>query len=167
MSTHQTVPSFLLALTTPIGRLEIASDGEAITRLTRESDGRLPHDDLEPRVNDVLHEAAAQIDEYFSGDRRTFTLPFTPMGTRFQQAVWKALEDVPYGTTTTYSALSHAATGRRASRAAGQAVAANSLLLLIPTHRVVSRSGGVQGYSGTDGAEAKSWLLDHEKSIGG
>lgn len=164
MSTGTPHTPFLLALPTPVGRLEITSDGHAVTGVTREKGGELPHDGLRPRLDDVLHETAAQIDEYFSGDRQAFTVPISARATRYQTAVWEKLRAVSYGSTVTYGDLACAVTGRRAGRAAGRAVAASPILLLIPTHRVVSSRGSVTGYSGTDGNAAKEWLLNHEKA---
>lgn len=156
------IPEYLAVMSSPIGRLELTSDGQTVTSLTIEDDAALPHDDLPRRSGDVLDEAAAQLCEYFDGARRDFTVPFAAHGTPFQRAVWDGLALVPYGSVISYAALGSNAVGSRGGRAVGRAVASNPVPLLIPSHRVVSTSGKLTGYSGSQGVKIKKWLLDHE-----
>ncbi|WP_462187906.1 methylated-DNA--[protein]-cysteine S-methyltransferase, partial [Frankia sp. CcWB2] len=83
-------------------------------------------------------EAARQIEEYFAGERRVFELEFLTHGTAFQERVWRALETIPYGTTTSYGRLAERTGAARGDvRAVGAAVGANPLLLVRPCHRVI------------------------------
>lgn len=158
------IPEYLAVVPSPIGRLELLSDDDTVTRLVIEDDGSLPHDDLPRRTNAVLDEAAAQLCEYFDGTRREFTVPVTATGTAFQRAIWDGLSLVPYGSVISYAVLGSTAVGTRGGRAVGRAVAANPLPLLIPSHRVVSARGGVTGFSGKRGLAIKRWLLEHERA---
>ncbi len=102
-----------------------------------------------------------EIDEYFAGRRRKFTIRLAPAGTPFQQAIWQALRQIPYGRTVTYGEVA-AATGKpTASRAVGRANATNPICLLIPCHRVIGSDGSLTGYA--FGEDVKWALLEHEK----
>ncbi|HXH34650.1 MAG TPA: methylated-DNA--[protein]-cysteine S-methyltransferase [Plantibacter sp.] len=151
-----------LRMPTPLGRLELHSIAGAVSAVRFEQDGRLPSDDCDERPNSILLDAAEQLDEYFSGSRRCFELPLVATGTPFQHAVWTALGDVGFGTAIGYGALARAAGAPGGGRAAGQAVRANTLALLVPCHRVLGSGGFVTGYSGGEGPSTKRWLLDHE-----
>ncbi|MCI5904791.1 MAG: methylated-DNA--[protein]-cysteine S-methyltransferase [Oscillospiraceae bacterium] len=111
--------------------------------------------------SDLLYEAHKQLGEYFCGTRKIFDLPLSCEGTPFRQAVWKELHNIPYGETRSYADIA-AAIGKPSSvRAVGQANAANPLLIIIPCHRVIRKSGADGGY--VCGAEAKRLLLELEK----
>ena len=102
--------------------------------------------------------AAAQLEEYLAGERRTFALALAPAcGTRFQRRVWALLEAIPYGTTTTYGALAAKLGVPRALRAVGAANGRNPLSIVRPCHRVVGAGGALTGYGG--GLPAKQALL--------
>ncbi|HEX7049748.1 MAG TPA: methylated-DNA--[protein]-cysteine S-methyltransferase [Longimicrobiales bacterium] len=106
---------------------------------------------------------AAQLDEYFRGERRAFDLPLRPRGTPFQQRVWRALLDIPYGATISYGALA-ARVGRPGSaRAVGRANGTNPIPIIIPCHRVVGADGALTGYGG--GIERKQRLLALEGAL--
>ncbi len=106
---------------------------------------------------DVLAEAKRQLQAYFTGELKCFELPFAPMGTPFQQKVWRGLRDIPYGTTVSYGAL--AAKLGTGPRAVARACANNPLAIFIPCHRVVGTMGALTGYSGGQGVETKRALL--------
>lgn len=109
----------------------------------------------------VLHRAAAQLGEYFAGRRRTFDLPLAAEGTPFQQAVWRALEKIPYGEIRTYGEIARAVGNPAACRAVGMANHRNPLPVVIPCHRVVGADGRLTGYGG--GLEIKRLLLELER----
>ena len=109
----------------------------------------------------VLARAAAQLTEYFAGERRDFDLPLAPSGTEFQRAVWRALADIPFGATCSYGDLARAVGRPSASRAVGAANGKNPIAILLPCHRVIGASGELTGYGG--GLPMKRWLLDHER----
>lgn len=109
----------------------------------------------------VLDAACAQLLAYASGRRTSFDLPLAPVGTVFQQTVWAALREIPYGAVTTYGTIARELGAPRAAQAVGRAVGANPLSLVVPCHRVVSGSGGLTGYAG--GLDVKEQLLDLER----
>ncbi|OFM04224.1 cysteine methyltransferase [Corynebacterium sp. HMSC06D04] len=106
----------------------------------------------------VLTLAAAQLDEYFAGARRTFSVPIDESLTSgFRQRVQRLLTDIPYGATTTYAQLADAAANPKAVRAVGSACARNPVPIIVPCHRVLRSDGSLGGYRG--GVEAKEMLL--------
>jgi len=116
------------------------------------------------RRDDAMFAAAvAQLDEYFAGRRTGFDLPLAPAGTGFQQRVWHALCEIPYGDTTSYGALARQLGSPDASRAVGLANGRNPIAIVIPCHRVIGADGSLTGYGG--GLDRKRWLLDHEREV--
>lgn len=105
----------------------------------------------------VLGRAAGQLEEYFSARRREFQLPLDLRGTPFQQKVWNALLEIPYGETRSYAALARSIGEPKAFRAVGAANGANPVAIVVPCHRVVSSGGGLGGYGG--GVSLKKRLL--------
>lgn len=112
----------------------------------------------------LLQQAARQLTEYFAGQRRTFDLPLDlSTGTPFQQAVWRALLDVPFGQTCSYGKVSTTIGKPTAVRAVGGAIGRNPLSIVVPCHRVIGASGALTGYSG--GMDRKVALLTLEGSL--
>lgn len=121
-------------------------------------------DRLHARVvpDDEPNEAAlTQLRDYLRGARQTFSLSLDLRGTPFQVAVWRAVQEIPYGALDTYAEIARAVGHPTATRAVGQAVGANPLALVIPCHRVVGSSGSLTGYRG--GLPLKERLLALEK----
>jgi methylated-DNA-[protein]-cysteine S-methyltransferase len=111
----------------------------------------------------VLRRAGRELTAYFSGRRRSFTIPLDLSGLPpFTARVLEVLRTVPYGATVTYGELAARAGSPRAARAVGRAVAANPLAIVIPCHRVVAAGGRPGGYSGGGGLATKQWLLTRE-----
>ena len=153
-------------LATPIGALRLYADANTLIRLHRSTPegppGPTPPGGPAPaREPAVLTRACEQLREYFAGERRTFTIPVAPRGTAFQELVWRALAEIPYGETWSYGKLARAIGRPAASRAVGAANGKNPIALLVPCHRVIATSGALSGYAG--GTDAKRWLLDHER----
>lgn len=146
----------------PIGRLELVSDGKALTSLTIERDGKLPFDAFAENGNRVLDRAAKQLDEYFAGRRRSFSLPLAARGTVFQLAIWDQLRALEWGEVTSYGELGLGTGRATAGRAVGGAIGANPIPIIVPCHRVLGSDGRVTGYSGGNGIPTKLWLLEHE-----
>jgi methylated-DNA-[protein]-cysteine S-methyltransferase len=117
------------------------------------------------RDDDALAPAATQLAEYFAGERTRFELALAPHGTPFQQKVWLALRDIPYGRTTTYGAIAADLGQPTASRAVGLANGRNPLAVIVPCHRVIGASGALTGFGGS--LPRKRWLLEHERRVGG
>lgn len=104
---------------------------------------------------------ATQIQEYLTGQRQKFTLPLDITGTSFQESVWQALLQIPYGQTTDYTQIAQTIKHEKASRAVGTAVGKNPVLMVIPCHRVITKSGQLGGYRG--GLPMKQVLLALER----
>jgi methylated-DNA-[protein]-cysteine S-methyltransferase len=111
-----------------------------------------------------LADAAAQLGEYFAGERTAFELPLEPEGTPFQLAVWERLRAIGYGETTSYGAIARElGLGAHGSRAVGLANGRNPISIVVPCHRVIGSDGSLVGYGG--GLERKRALLAHEAEV--
>jgi methylated-DNA-[protein]-cysteine S-methyltransferase len=145
----------------PIGLIEIVGSATGVSALNfvevggarskRRGKGPLP----EP-----LTDCRTQLDEYFRGDRRSFSIKLDLRGTDFQKRVWNKLRSVKFGRTTTYKALAAAVGNPAATRAVGGANHRNPVSIIVPCHRVVGSDGRLTGYGG--GLWRKDWLLRHE-----
>lgn len=155
-------PEYLRRTDSPIGRIEISSDGEFITGLSIERAGVLPWDGVPESNAPVLEVAITQLTEYFAGTRHGFDVPVSVSGTEFQRSVWNELSQLPYGTVLSYGEIGHATGRATAGRAVGGAVGANPIPIIIPCHRVLAGNKRITGYSGGNGIPTKVWLLDHE-----
>lgn len=114
------------------------------------------------QTTELLSMATIQLDEYFQGKRTIFSLPFKLTGTPFQLAVWKELQNIPYGQTTSYKEIAQKINKPKAYRAVGMANNKNPLPIIIPCHRVIGSNGKLIGYAG--GLKLKNYLLELEKS---
>lgn len=154
----QPVQSFVM---TPLGRMRLVTDGEALVGayLPQHSKPAWP-EVLECADHRVLAQAAQELDEYFTSQRRTFDTPLAPRGTQFQRVVWQALQAIPYGERHSYSSIAEKISQPRSTRAVGTAIGRNPISIFIPCHRVVGKDGNLTGYAG--GLDAKRRLLAHE-----
>ena len=152
--THTTTPS-------PIGPLTLVAEGGELCGVFMAEHRRGP-DAAALGVRDAagFEDAEGQLAEYFAGRRRAFDLPLRPRGTAFQQRVWRALEEIPYGETRTYAGLAAALGDPLLVRAVGAANALNPLSVVVPCHRVVGADGSLTGFAG--GLARKRFLLDLE-----
>jgi len=152
-------------LDTPIGRLLLARDDAGLREIRFEGPAEAgPH--VPARVgagpdDNLFEDVVAQLTEYFAGTRRQFELPLAPAGTPFQQRVWAALLDIPYGHTISYGELAARIGQKSASRAVGLANGSNPLPIVIPCHRVIGANGKLTGYGG--GLPIKERLLALER----
>jgi O-6-methylguanine DNA methyltransferase len=119
---------------------------------------------LQAGSNQVLNDLRMQLGEYFAGQRRVFNLPLHSPGTQFQERVWTALSEIPYGETWSYLQLAVRIGDALATRAVGYANGANPIAIVIPCHRVINADGGDGGYGG--GLWRKRILLDLERGQG-
>ncbi len=145
-------------LKSPIGTLLIAEENGGITdidRFTAAPKG------MEQGETPLLNEAKRQLNAYFSGALKAFSLPLKPQGTAFMLRVWEELRKIPYGETISYRELARRAGNEKACRAVGQANGKNPVMIAIPCHRVIAADGGLGGYAG--GLENKAALLELEK----
>ncbi|MCA9771033.1 MAG: methylated-DNA--[protein]-cysteine S-methyltransferase [Myxococcales bacterium] len=145
----------------PIGRLALAADARGLRRLHFGPSDR-SGDPAEGRreAARILDEARRQLDAYFAGALRRFTVPLAPTGTPFQQEVWRALTAIPYGETITYGEQARRVGRPSAARAVGAANGRNPISIVIPCHRVVGANGSLTGFAW--GLERKAWLLGLE-----
>ena len=120
----------------------------------------LPDNAVWQENHPLLQEAERQMKEYFSGKRKTFSLPLAPDGTQFQKAVWALLQQIPYGETISYGALAKRLDRPKAARAIGGACHRNPIVIVIPCHRVVGVNGHLTGFGG--GIPLKKALLKLE-----
>jgi methylated-DNA-[protein]-cysteine S-methyltransferase len=147
-----------MVIFSPVGNLKLTAEGEYLTKVEFVAE---PESDTE---NELLIEAAAQLNEYFKGERELFELPLKIQGTPFQESVWKALMDIPYGSTCSYKDIAERIDKPKAVRAIGQANKANSLPIIIPCHRVVGKDQSLTGYAGKQ-VDKKEILLRVEMAI--
>lgn len=145
----------------PLGRLLLTRQGHDLLGVWFSDQANIPTWASDaPRVpaDGVLAEAVRQLGRYFAGRQTSFDLPLRLHGgTPFQQSVWRALQAIPYGQTTSYAAVAQSIGRPGAMRATGSAIGRNPLGIVIPCHRVVGRQGALTGYTG--GLERKRALL--------
>lgn len=119
-------------------------------------------EDGENEPSELTERVFGQLEEYFSGKRKVFDLPFKMNGTAFQMKVWQELLKIPYGDTVSYSEIAERIGCPEGARAVGGAVHNNPLWIIVPCHRVVGKNGKLTGYAG--GTEMKKTLLELEKT---
>lgn len=146
----------------PIGRLRLVSNGTELVKIEFEGQANIAAADTE-ESDLVLSSAIRQLREYFLGKRQEFDLPLAPGGTPFQQSVWAALADIPFGQLRSYRDIAEAIGNRAAVRAVGAANGRNPLPIVVPCHRVIGSDGSLTGFAG--GLEAKTLLLQLEGAI--
>ncbi len=138
-----------------LGNVLLEIRDEKLTRLQFTEDA-LSDEPLQEFVKEVKN----QLDEYLSGKRDSFDLALELKGTDFQKSVWKAINEIPFGQTTTYMKLSQKLGNPAAIRAVGAAIGANPVLVIVPCHRIIGTNGQLTGYAG--GLEKKQALLELE-----
>jgi methylated-DNA-[protein]-cysteine S-methyltransferase len=158
-------PRFYSIQPSPIDDLLLIGDGDALTELYLPGEwtaGTLSADWVR-QDNALLRRAADQLRSYFVGELTQFEVPLAPGGTSFQQQVWSALQQLPFGTTSSYGQLAASLGQPLAARAVGLANGRNPIPIIIPCHRLIGASGSLVGYGG--GLERKRWLLDLEARV--
>ena len=147
------------AMDSPVGRLVLMAEDDAITAVGFSE--QAPHGAVRDDDRPLLVAAREQLAEYFSGQRREFDLPLRLRGTPFQQRVWQALREIPYGSTAGYGVLAaRLGLSPGSARAVGMANGANPVAIVVPCHRVVGSNGKLVGYAG--GLDRKRTLLGIE-----
>lgn len=142
---------------TPVGTLLIVEEAGALVRLDFCPDPG----SAAPAKTPFIREVTRQLEEYFAGRRKNFDLPLLLRGTPFQQSVWQALREIPYGQTRSYKEIAEKIGRPAAVRAVGQANHTNPVAIVVPCHRVVGADGSLTGYAG--GLWIKEYLLEMEK----
>lgn len=152
----------------PVGKLTLASDGQAVCGLWLEGQkyhgASIPEALVEDDEAAGFAELRQWLDSYFAGDPQPIdSVPLAPRGSEFRQAVWEKLRQIPYGEVISYGEIAaqlKAERGKASALSVGGAVGHNPLSIIIPCHRVVGADGSLTGYAG--GLERKIWLLEHE-----
>ena len=151
---------------TPVGPLHLASDGASLVACEFEGYERgIAHRVLRERTasaaDAVIDLARRELDAFFEGRLRAFTVPVAPRGTDFQRKVWSALREIPYGETWSYGALAKRIGSPAAVRAVGAANGQNPVCIVVPCHRVIGADGSLTGFGG--GLPRKRYLLALER----
>lgn len=160
---------------TPLGEMIAGATEEGLC-LLEFNDRKIlseEYDDLKKLFNTTIEDGEnkhtkslkKQLKEYFAGRRKEFSIPLITPGSPFQQAVWKELQNIPFGSTRSYHEQSLALGNPDSVRAVANANGMNRIAILIPCHRVIGSNGSLVGYGG--GLRRKKWLLDHEKKFSG
>jgi methylated-DNA-[protein]-cysteine S-methyltransferase len=155
-------PCHFQFLDTPIGTLKLVSDGVALTRIEFPHKHSTASGEIESS-DPALIACAEQLTEYFAGKRQTFSLPLNAGGTIFQNEVWSALADIPFGQLRSYSDIAIAIDRPKAVRAVGAANGRNPLPIIVPCHRVIGSNGSLTGFAG--GIPLKTKLLELEGAL--
>lgn len=140
---------------TPLGTAKITGDEYGIASISILEEGTITK-----KIPKDLKEAASQLQDYFNGKRTSFDFKLNPQGTEFQQKVWQALLEIPFGKTVSYMDITKKLGDVKAIRAVASANGKNPLWIVIPCHRVIGTNGSLTGYAG--GLWRKKWLLEHE-----
>ncbi len=144
-----------------IVRLEFVGHKSAAAVLRRSAESKTV--EIVEGSTPTLNSAQKQMKSYFDGKLRKFDLPLEFHGTDFQKKVWSRLKGIPHGATTSYGDIARKAGKPKAARAAGAAIGSNPIVVALPCHRVVGKSGDLTGYGG--GLWRKEWLLKHEGAL--
>ncbi len=146
----------------PLGRIRLVGRDEVLTGLYLADHECCPLPDAGWAADEHAFEAARlQLDEYFAGDRKEFSLAIELEGSPFQVEVWTALRAIPFGATARYRDIALSVGRPSAVRAVGAANGRNPISIIVPCHRVIGADGSLTGYGW--GVDRKAWLLAHER----
>lgn len=159
----------------PVGEMILGSYGDklcicdwAVEKRRSTIDRRITRHlnaEYEEGVSEVIKNSIAQLDEYFAGKRKEFTIPVVFTGSPFQCCVWSELMKIPYGSTISYAELAQHINNPKAVRAVASANATNPISIFVPCHRVIGSNHKLTGYGG--GLDAKQRLLALEARVNG
>lgn len=164
-----------IIIETPLGEMVAGATNEGVCLLEFHDRRMLPteYKDLAKLLKTTFEEGEnrhlkmlkKQLKEYFDGHRKEFSIPLITPGSEFQQAVWKELQNIQYGSTRSYQEQAMALNMPDSIRAVANANGMNRIAIVIPCHRVIGSDGRLTGYGG--GLRRKKWLLDHERKYSG
>ena len=143
----------------PFGMLFLTAEGDALTGVHFK---KIDFNEATEKETTILKNSKKQLDEYFSGKRKSFELKINLNGTIFQKKAWQHLQKIPYGKTSSYSDQAKSAGSANAVRAIGSANGRNPIAIIIPCHRVIRADGSLGGYAG--GLPVKKFLLKLESN---
>ena len=149
----------------PLGKMLIVSDGEAICGLwfygQKYFKSTIDESMVEKPDLTIFKKATNWLDDYFNGLNPEIDFKLNPQGSEFRKNVWKILTEIPYGKTMTYGEIASLLSPTMSAQAVGGAVGHNPISILIPCHRVLGANGKLTGYAG--GIERKIKLLELER----
>ena len=151
---------FYKTMTSPVGELKLVASDKGLAAILWENDDphRVRLDPVsEDKQHPVLLETERQLNDYFSGKRKSFSLDLDFKGTEFQKKVWAALLTIPFGETRSYAQIANQIQNPKAVRAVGAANGKNPISIIAPCHRVIGSTGKLTGFAG--GLQAKACLL--------
>jgi AraC family transcriptional regulator of adaptative response/methylated-DNA-[protein]-cysteine methyltransferase len=164
-----------IIIETPLGEMVAGATDEGVCLLEFHDRRMLPteYKDLVKLLKTTIQEGEnthlktliKQLKEYFDGNRKEFSIPLITPGSVFQQAVWKELQNIHFGSTRSYQEQAMALNMPDSIRAVANANGMNRIAIVIPCHRVIGSDGRLTGYGG--GLRRKKWLLDHERKYSG
>jgi len=144
----------------PLGKLYLVSKGSKLQAIIFQKYWKAFKEnivDIQEANSQVLKKCTLELEQYFSGKRKTFTVPYELDGTDFQKKAWLSLRNIPYGETKSYKDQAKLLKSPKAVRAVGTANKYNPLCIILPCHRVIGSDGSLSGYAG--GIKAKKFLL--------
>jgi len=147
---------------TPLGTAKIVGNKDGIQSISVIDDTSTSFS-AQNNVPECLQKCVTQLDEYFNGTRKEFSLKLNPQGTDFQKKVWNELLEISFGKSRTYLEQSKHFGNPKAIRAVASANGKNPIWIVIPCHRVIGSNGFLTGYAG--GIWRKKWLLEHESGV--
>ena len=152
-------PKECITVETPLGVLVIMAQEGSVRSIGLVQSGA---DEIakDSAASNVLRQTARELKEYFAGNRTEFTIPMQAEGTPFQQKVWQALRQIPYGETKSYGEIASMIGQPKASRAVGMACNRNPIMITVPCHRVVGAKGALVGYAYGTGIKQKLLALE-------
>lgn len=152
-------------LASPLGDFVIVSNEDHLiyAGFTKQGEPVYAADGMRNQKNEVLSLASSELEAYFNGELKVFTVPYTFKSTPFRERVWCELARIPYGETISYTELAGRIKSPKACRAVGQANHFNPISIIVPCHRVIGKDGSLVGYGG--GVDKKLWLLNFEKNL--
>ena len=147
----------------PVGRLTIITSTAGLHAILWENDQRHSylHQLSRSKTDKIIIETKKQLNEYFSGQRKTFALPIVFDGTDFQRQAWEQLQKIPFADTISYAEQAEKIGGKNKARAVGLANGLNPIPIVVPCHRVIGSNGRLTGFAG--GLDRKAYLLNWEK----
>jgi methylated-DNA-[protein]-cysteine S-methyltransferase len=156
---------FYKIVKSPVGKLKLVASDQGLAAILWENDDP-KRVRLSPMSEDtshpVLRKMEVELQEYFAGKRKSFSVKLDPIGTPFQNKVWRALTEIPFGETRSYGEIAREIGHKTAVRAVGAANGRNPLSIIVPCHRAIGASGKLTGFAG--GLETKEFLLELESS---
>jgi methylated-DNA-[protein]-cysteine S-methyltransferase len=152
---------FFTWIDTPVARIKVIAEDETLSAIVWH-EPESPVHAIEDPCHPILRQTKMQLESFFKGERLTFDIPLQLRGTSFQNDVWRALTEIPFGQTVSYLSIAQKIGRPKAVRAVGMAIGKNPYSIIIPCHRVIGTNGSLTGFAG--GVAVKQKLLEFESS---